>query len=280
MTQPLSCYVLTRDSERRLADALAAVRNIADEIVVVDSGSHDATLDIAREFGCRIVARTFDNFRNQRVFAEQECTHDWVLQVDSDEIVSQPLADEIGALKARAFDAGQEDAPDGFSVSREWLVLGRPVHVFYPVKAPDRVIRLFRRDRINHAGSRIIHEYPAGPDRRIVPLAGELLNYTCDSIDQLYSKIGLYTSLAAQDMQSRGESANALKIHLYPWLLAFRCYVLMGGWKDGELGRVHARYVRDTVYLKYLKLRHDCVADVICGNSDHASRGNDDSTWQ
>ncbi|HXR56648.1 MAG TPA: hypothetical protein VN858_07590, partial [Casimicrobiaceae bacterium] len=81
----------------------------------------------------------------------------------------------------------------------------------------------------------------------------------CDSIDQLYSKIGLYTSLAAQDMQSRGESANALKIHLYPWLLAFRCYVLMGGWKDGELGRVHARYVRDTVYLKYLKLRHDCV---------------------
>jgi glycosyltransferase involved in cell wall biosynthesis len=260
MTVPpaaLSCYLLTHNSERRIDEVLSSVQGVADEILVVDSGSQDGTLDIAKRFGCRILHRPFDNFRDQRVFAEEQCAHDWVLQLDSDEVVSPALVDDILAAKRRNFDAAAAVPPDGFSMLREWIVLGTTVHAFYPVRTPDRVIRLFRRDRINHRDSRIIHESPVGRDHHVVALDSALLHYSCDSIEQLYSKINLYTRLAAEDMHGRGQVATMMKLHVYPWLLAFRWYVLMGGWRDGEVGRVHARYVRDTVYLKYLKLRHD-----------------------
>jgi glycosyltransferase involved in cell wall biosynthesis len=254
----ISCYLLTKDSELRLAEVLQSIAGLADEILVVDSGSRDRTLDIAREFDCRILQRPFDNFRDQRLFAEQSCRYDWVLQLDSDEVVSRELADEIRALKARDFDSARSPPPDGFIMPRHWFVLGRKVHAFYPVKSPDYVVRLFRRDRINHADSRIIHEAFVQRERVLVELHGPLLHYTCDSIDQLYSKINLYTRLAAEEMHGRGVPVNAIRLHLYPWLIAIRWFLLMGGWRDGAIGRIHARYVRDTVYLKYLKLRYDC----------------------
>ena len=148
------------------------------------------------------------------MFAEDQCAHDWVLALDSDEVVSPALAAEIGALKRRAFDATLPAPPDGFTLLREWIMLGTAVHAFYPVRTPDRVIRLFRRDRISHRNSRIIHESAGGPDRRVLPLKHPLLHYTCDSVEQLYSKIGLYTRLAAQDMHERGDRATAIKLHV------------------------------------------------------------------
>lgn len=254
---PLSCYILTMNSERRLAQVLASVQHIADEVLVIDSGSQDETLAIAQRYNSRILTRPFDNFRDQRVFAEQNCTHDWVLQIDSDEVVSDELAHSIATLKASAFRAADQSTPDGFRVTREWIVMGKKVHAYYPIRAPDQVVRLLRRSLISHRNSRIIHESAAGPSRVIKPIEGSILHYTCDSIDQMYEKTGLYTRLSAQDMHSRAEEASLLKIHVFPWLIAFRYYVLMGGWKDGEIGWVHATYIRHTIYLKYLKLRYD-----------------------
>src|SRR3982751_6868765 len=113
MTARLSCYVLTLNSERRLAEVLSPLRDIADDLLVVDSGSSDRTLDIARSFGARVAFRAFDNFRDQRLFAERECAHDWILQIDSDEVVSAELAQEIRTLKDADFNASQTPAPSG-----------------------------------------------------------------------------------------------------------------------------------------------------------------------
>ena len=261
MTTPLSCYVLTLNSERRLRQVLESVRDVADEILVVDSGSTDATIACAEQFGARIVMRPFDNFRNQRVFAEANCRYDWILQIDSDEVVSPRLAETIAALKAADFDAAQDPPPDGFSIEREWLVLGRKVHTFYPIRAPDRVVRLLRRDRIGHHDARIIHESPGGAGQHLRPIDGPLLHYTCDSIDQMFEKVGLYTRLSALDLHAHGERASWAKIHLYPWLIALRYWTVMGGWRDGAVGLIHAGYVRHTIHLKYLKLRYDVGDD-------------------
>lgn len=258
MPTSISGYVLTQDSERRLAQVLAPLRRIADEIVVVDSGSRDATLDIARAHEARLLTRAFDNFRDQRMYAESQCTHPWILQLDSDEVMSEELADAIAQRKRNDFAAmDQGPPPDGYCMTREWYVLGRRVHAFYPVRTPDSVIRLYRRDRIGHGDSRIVHESLSGPERKIARLPGVIQHYTCDSVDQLYAKINLYTSLSAQDMHMRGEHSSAVKRHLYPWLVWLRWYALSGGWKDGDVGLLHARYVRDTVALKYRKLQHD-----------------------
>lgn len=257
MPTPLSCYVLTYNSERRLDQVLQALRPIADDLLVVDSGSTDATLDIARHAGARILYRPFDNFRDQRMFAESECRHLWVFEIDSDEVVSPELAARIEELKRNDFDAGDPHAHFAYAVTREWFVLGRRVHVFYPIRTPDQVLRLYRRDRVHHGRSRIIHECPGWQDMPRGIIEERLLHYTCDTVDQLYAKLNLYTRLHAEDMYAKGERATFAGLYLYPWYIWARCYLWQGGWKDGEVGRLHARYVRDSGYLRYAKLKHD-----------------------
>lgn len=253
---PLSCYILTHNSERRLAQVLTSIQGVADEILIVDSGSKDKTLSIARGFGAHILTRSFDNFRDQRIFAEDHCTQPWVLALDSDEVVSDELAKRLQHLKQAHFQNASGTTPDGFSIRRNWFFMGRQVRNFYPVKTPESIVRLFQRERLSHRGSRIIHEQLQLDGAKISAIDEPLLHYSCDSIDDLYAKIGLYTKLAAEDMQAKGESSSWLKVYIYPWLIWARWHLLYGGWRDGALGQILGKYVRDTVYLKYLKLKY------------------------
>ncbi|MBH1975869.1 MAG: glycosyltransferase family 2 protein [Rhodocyclales bacterium] len=253
---PLSCYILTHNSERRLAQVLASIQQIADEILIVDSGSTDQTLTIARQFGATILTRNFDNFRDQRIFAEDHCTQPWVLALDSDEVVSEALCQRLQQLKNTHFQTDAGITPDGFSIRRNWFFMGQPVRNFYPVKTPEFIVRLFQRERLSHRGSRIIHEQLQLDGAKIGQINEPLLHYSCDSIDDLYAKIGLYTKLAAEDMHAKGEPSSPLKIYIYPWLIWARWHLLYGGWRDGAPGRILGKYVRDTVYLKYLKLKY------------------------
>lgn len=254
--QKLSVYILTFNSERRLAQVLESVTSIADEIVVVDSGSSDTTLDILSRYHIRLLHRKFDNFRDQRVFAEDNSSHPWVLALDSDEVLSGELIEAILKLKARNFNADHPRSPDGFSIRRDWYFLERQVRNYYPVKTPEYIVRLFKKDKISIRGSRIIHESLQVHDSTIEIIDLPIKHFSCDSIDDLYGKIGLYTYLSAEDMHAKGERASWLKIYLYPWLIWARWYILNGSWRDGEAGIVLSRYIRITVYLKYLKLKY------------------------
>lgn len=256
MATPLSCYILTHNSERRLEQVLASIQQIADEIIIVDSGSTDQTLAIANRFGANILTRRFDNFRDQRIFAEDHCTHPWVLALDSDEVVSDALRQRLQQLKQTNFQPSGTKSPDGFSIRRDWFFMGRQVRNFYPVRTPEFIVRLFQRERLSHRGSRIIHEQLQLDGARIGQINEPILHYSCDSIDDLYAKIGLYTRLAAEDMHAKGEPSSWLKIYVYPWLIWARWHLLYGGWRDGAPGWILGKYVRDTVYLKYLKLKY------------------------
>jgi len=251
----LSCYVLTRNSERRLREVLSSVQAVADDIVVVDSGSTDGTLDIVREFGVRLAVREFDNFREQREYALSLCRHDWVLELDSDEVVSTELFGRLAALKLNGF-ALDGRTPDAFGIWREWYLLGKRVHCFYPSRCPDRPVRLFRRSVFGYRSASGVHEALSGRGW-VLPIAEPILHYTCDSIDQMYAKINQYSTLAAIEMHRQGKTASWLSIFAYPWLVWFKFYVLNGGWRDGGLGLVHGRYVRDSVWQKLVKLKYD-----------------------
>jgi glycosyltransferase involved in cell wall biosynthesis len=254
MPQPLSVYILTRNSERRLGQVLDTVRQVADEIVVVDSGSSDGTLDILSGYPVKLLCRKFDNFRDQRIFAEEACGCDWVLALDSDEVLSDELISELKRLKNRNFENDTVMPPDGFSIRRDWYFIGKQVRNFYPVRTPEYIVRLFRKDRISSKGSRIIHESLQANGCNIQTIQQPINHFSCDSIDDLYGKIDLYTRLSAQDMNEKGEKSNFLKIYLYPWLIWIRWYLFYGSWRDGKAGIVLSRYVRITVYLKYLRL--------------------------
>ena len=98
MTSPLSAFIITRDEEARIGRTLSALQGLTDDIVVVDSGSTDATVAIAKSLGARVIHRAWDGYGGQKRFAEQQCRHDWVLNVDADEVVTPELRTEIGRL--------------------------------------------------------------------------------------------------------------------------------------------------------------------------------------
>ena len=251
----LSCYVLTCNSQHRLCEVLSSVQGIVDDLLVVDSGSMDQTRDIAERHGARFLYRSFDDFKRQRAFALAQCTHSWVLELDSDEVVSDALRRRLTLLAANNFCEGGK-SPDAFGIKRKWFLLGREIHCFYPSVCPDRPVKLFKKDRITYETGRGIHEGKSGFE--LAKYIDEpILHYTCDTIEQMYGKINLYTTLAAKEMHQGGEKASLVKLVVYPWILWFWWYIVKGGCKDGLLGLVHGRYVRDTVYQKYLKLRLD-----------------------
>ena len=252
---PLSCYILTRNSKRRLAAVLTPLAGLVDDLLLVDSGSQDGTERVAREFGARFIFHKFENFRDQRQFALSLCGFTWVLDLDSDEVISPELRVRLLSLKAHGFTASN-CLPDAFGIRREWFFLGQRMRCFFPSKCPDYPLRLYRRDKVGYSMAKTVHEGLSGHERT-ARIDQPILHYTCDSIDQMYAKVNQYSNLLALDMNRNRVRSNWFKITVYPWLLWVRFYLIFGGWRDGYRGVIHGRYVRDTVWLKYVKLKYD-----------------------
>lgn len=251
----LSAYVLTFNSQKLIRRVVDSLIPVADEIIVVDSGSTDRTLDILRDLPVRVIFRRFDDFVSQRTFAVESCSGSWILAVDSDEVLTEALQQKI--LSIRHEGLVQEQHPvDAYGIRREWYILGRKVRCFYPSRCPDQPIRLFRKSVVDYDERKIVHERAHG-FRRSEGIHEELSHYSCDSIAEMYGKINKYTDLAARVYKSSGGSTSLLTLFVWPWLVALRWYAVLGGWRDGILGVVHFFYVRDSVYLKILKARFD-----------------------
>jgi glycosyltransferase involved in cell wall biosynthesis len=255
MATKISCYILTYNRAHHLERVLASLSDIPDELVVVDSGSVDGTQDVAARFGARVIHRDFDNFTAQRKFAVSQCRHDWVLTIDSDEVVSPELAERLRVLK-QTLGAGGASEPDAYAIRREWYTLGRRIHSFYPSLCPDFPIRLFRKDRATYLEGRQVHETLRG-FRKADRIDASLLHYSCDSVDELYGKMNLYTTLAARDLLVRRGRPSFAELLLLPRLISLKWFLWHGGWRDGFVGIILARYVYDTVYQKHLKARYD-----------------------
>lgn len=251
----ISCYILTLNSARRLEQVLSSLQNIADDLLVVDSGSTDGTQDLAAGFGARVIYRRFDDFTTQRNFAVLQCRHNWILTIDSDEVVSPELLARLRLIK-EAEASIRKSAPDAYAIRREWIVLRRKVHCFYPSRCPDFPIRLFRKDRAAYLLGRKVHETIRG-FHKALRIEEPLLHYSCDSVEELYGKMNLYTTLASHDLWAKRGRPSLAEVLVMPWVVGFKWYVLLGGWRDGIVGAILARYVMDTVYQKYLKARCD-----------------------
>ena len=131
----LSFYVLTFNNEDLIGQVLSPMRQVADDILVLDSGSTDNTIDIAKRNGARILHRNLDDFRSQRQFALDNCMYDWVLSLDSDEVPDEEFPQVIGELKNRGFD--DPTGTIAYRIKRKWIVMGKEVHAFFPIRAPD-----------------------------------------------------------------------------------------------------------------------------------------------
>ncbi len=242
---PLSLIVITRDAACELAECLSSAPFVA-EAVVVDSGSRDDTVAIARRSGARVVEHPWEGFGPQKNFAVRQARNDWVLCVDADERVTPALAASIRALFARgaplhaAYAAARRNRFLGC-----WLAHGEGY--------PDWNVRLFDRRRARWSDDPV-HEHviAEGPVGR---LEGDLQHASAESIEAYIAKQNRYTSLQAEAMHARGERAGPLRIALSPAARFLRFYVVKLGFLDGVAGFAHIAIGAFASFLKYAKLR-------------------------
>jgi len=244
-TLPLSLVVITRDAAKDLADCLASAP-FASEIVVVDAGSRDDTVDVARRLGARVLEESWRGFGPQKRFAVDAAAHDWVLCLDADERVTPELDRAIRG----AFAAG-DPAPPAFAMARRNRFLGR--WLAHGEGYPDWNVRLFDRRRARWSDDPV-HEHVLA-DGPVARLDGDLLHASAESIDDYVAKQNRYTSLQAEAMHARGERAGFARLALSPIARFLRFYVVKLGFLDGAAGFAHIAIGAFASFLKYAKLR-------------------------
>jgi glycosyltransferase involved in cell wall biosynthesis len=240
----LSVTVITRDEAADVGEALQSVA-WADERIVVDSGSTDDTVAIARRGADRVEVRDWPGYSSQKNYAASIASHDWILSIDADERVTPALAREIQALLAEA------PPHRGYRVPRVSWYLGRWVRStdWYP----DFQLRLYDRRAAEWTG-RYVHESVAVRGS-VGRLHSELQHFAYRDIAEHLETINRYTSHAARQMHEDGCAAGPLQLAGHPPLAFLRNYIARGGIRDGVPGLIISALNSYYVFLKFAKLR-------------------------
>jgi len=242
---PLSVCIICKNEAPKIEACLQSVA-FADEIVIVDSGSSDATLEIARRYTDRIFVRDdWEGFGRQRQRAEQLATHDWIFAIDCDEVVSAALRDEILAQLATV------DARTVLRLNRLTNFCGHLIR--HSGWYPDYVDRIYHRGHYGY-NDKQVHEAVACAGAPRVTLQQDLLHHQFDDLHQYIDKRNRYAALGAAEKAARGKRAS-LSRALGAALIAFvRHYLLKRGFLDGRIGLVIAVIQMQYSFNKYLFL--------------------------
>ena len=239
----ISFCVITLNGEKHLARALESMKDAADEIIVVDCGSMDRTLEIAHEFGAKVLFREWTNFSEQRNFAISHTTCEWVFTLDSDEALSEELRTSLVQWKQR------EATEKVYEMPRLTFYMGGWVR--HSGWYPNLQRRLFRKDSAKYSG--IVHEtleFEGKPGE----LVGDLLHYTIENFAEHEAKAEKYSTLAAQKMFDQGKrSWRAAVWFATPWTF-LQSFVIRAGFLDGHRGALIAQMAARSVRLKFQKL--------------------------
>lgn len=239
----ISAIIITRDAERHIGDCLESV-GWCGEIVVVDSGSSDRTLEIAREYTDRVSVEDWKGYGPQKQSALNKAASEWVLSIDADERVTGELRDEI----ERTVGAGGPES--GYLIPRKnffgdkWLRHGG--------QYPDYVLRLFRRSAGKFSPD-TVHEKVI-VDGKVGKLENPLIHYTFEDISSRIKKMDAYSTLSARQLNDAGKRAGPLSPLVHCASFFVKDYFLRLGFLDGKEGLNVAALKSLGAYFKYAKL--------------------------
>jgi glycosyltransferase involved in cell wall biosynthesis len=241
----ISATVITFNEERNVARVIESLR-CCDEILVVDSGSNDRTVEIAVKLGARVVDASWHGYATQKNLAAELASHDWILALDADESLSEALEGEIWQIKKSGpvFDA--------YTVPRLAQYLGR--WILHSGWYPDRKVRLFNRQKAKWVG-KFVHE-SVKVEGTVGHLQSNLLHFTCSSLSEHLRSLDSYTTLAAEEIVTRGKNIGYARVLLDPPWTFFRTYVLKLGILDGLEGLTIAYMAGLYNFVKYSKARN------------------------
>jgi len=240
----ISATIIAFNEERNLPRAIESLR-CADEILVVDSGSTDRTVEIAEKLGARVVENPWLGYAKQKNLAAENAAYDWILSLDADESLSEALEGEIWRLKKNGpqFDA--------YTMPRLAQYLGRWIH--HSGWYPDRKVRLYNRKNACWQGE-FVHE-SVKVDGRVGHFESNLLHFTCDSLSEHLKVMDRYTTLAAEQLLAIGEKPTWGRLIFEPPWTFFSTYVLKAGFLDGIEGLAIANMAALYNFVKYAKAR-------------------------
>jgi glycosyltransferase involved in cell wall biosynthesis len=244
----ITATIITLNEADNISAACESV-SWANEIVVVDSGSTDATVEIARGCGARVVVREWPGFAAQKQFAADSATHDWIFSLDADERVSDELRQSIEDL----LYTSESQLADGYRMARRSFYMGRWIKGggWYP----DHQLRLYRRSSGRWEGAYIHESVKMKEGARTEKLAGDILHYTVRGASHHHRMIGeRYAPLSARQMFEQGRRTTPLKVATAAPAAFTRSYLLKGGFRDGLAGLAIASFAAHHDFLKHLLL--------------------------
>lgn len=244
---PLSAVLIVKNAAAQLPACLDSLA-FCDEIVVVDSGSADASVAIAQAHGARVIVSEWRGFGRQKQFAVEQASHDWVICIDGDERVSERLRESI-------LDALRDGRASAYRFARCNRFLGR--YLRHGEGYPDWSLRLFDRRHARWSDDAVHEKVLTDPDADASPatLAGDLLHDSAETLDAYLAKQNRYTTLAAEQAVARGSGGGLAQMLCSPWLRFVKFYFLRLGFLDGLPGLVHILIGCSNSFVKHAKIR-------------------------
>ncbi|MCM1076906.1 MAG: glycosyltransferase family 2 protein [Bacteroides sp.] len=243
----ISATILACNEEKHIGACLESLRGVADEIVVVDSGSTDRTVEICEEYGCKVRMRKFDGFGAQRQYATSLTTHQYILSIDADEQLSPALQESIKNLKETGFGHRV------YSISRLNFYCGVPVrHCGW---YPDRQIRLFDKRYANwnlrDVAETVIFRDSVRPEL----VDGDILHNRCDTREQFEKVAVSHAAMKAKVLAAKEGEIGVMSPLIHGMKAFWRSFVSEGGVFEGKVGREISLQSYRSEYLAYATAR-------------------------
>lgn len=245
MKQSLSVTIITKNEADRIDDCLSSVSGIANEIIVLDCGSDDDTVEICKRYTDQVFETDWPGYGIQKQRALEKATGDWVLAIDADERLTPELADEIRQVL--------DNNPDEVAFKTQWavVVFGKQLN---HGRSARFVLRLFRREGSKFSED-IVHEKVILPEGRVGKLKHRLLHYSIRDYEHLMSKNGLYAWLGGMKRFDKGVKGGGLWGASARAILVFlQVYILRRGFMDGSVGYLMAVMYSQAAFNKYATL--------------------------
>ena len=243
----LSVTIISLNEEEHIRRAIESA-GWADEVIVVDSGSSDRTVEIARGLGAKVIHHTWPGYGQQKNFAQEQASHDWVLNIDADEVIPPELAGEITEAMD-GVNSGKTRA-HGFYFPRKTFYLGRWIR--HGGWYPNHLVRLANRRHASWTEPNVHEDLQVkGP---VLPLRNALLHYAFSSIqDQILTNLR-FSQLGSEELRKRGRRPSIIRLLVKPIGKFLETYVLKRGFLDGIAGLIIAVNAAHSIFLKYAYL--------------------------
>lgn len=242
----LSVVIIAFNEEKNIERCLKSVSNIADEIVVVDSGSTDKTVELSRTYNAIIVEQEFLGHIEQKNFALTHTSYDLCLSLDADEALTEELENSILQLKEQNIDCG-------YTMNRLTNYCGKWIkHCGW---YPDVKLRLWNKNEGKWSGTNPHDKFVMRSGIKVNHIKGDILHYSFYTVEQHMDQIMYFTDISSKALFKQGKKSNTIKIIFSPVVKFLRDYIWKKGFLDGYYGFIISKNSAYAKYLKYTKLR-------------------------